>query len=210
MSHRPNSLRCTVAIAALALLFVTLRALAAPLASAASTEVLRMPTADVLPFGRLSLEAGFPFESTIQKATIGLPRGFQLAAAVPPGGTYAEGLTADLRYRLIEESLVTPSVAFGAIGNTKSGVFSPYAVATKGLFTAKLTAGALLDRLVSGSGDPLFAGIDLAVLGPLHAVAEYEDGTTRLGAKLSFLNAEVKAYLDGAKLNVLGRLILPF
>ncbi|MDI6871085.1 MAG: hypothetical protein QME79_06960 [Bacillota bacterium] len=210
MLQRTNSIRRTTAVAALALLFVTLPALTPPPALAVSTEVLRVPTAEVLPFLRLALEAGLPFESTVQKATVGLPHGFQFAAAVPPGGTYAEGLTADLRYRLVEGNLVTPAVAVGATYNTKSQAVSPYAVVTKGILNVELTAGVRLDELVAGSEDPVFAGADLAVFGPLHALAEYEDGTTRFGAKLSLLNAEVKAYLEGAELNVLGRLILPF
>jgi hypothetical protein len=209
MPQRTN-LHHTIMVAALALLVATIPASTSRPVLAVSTEVLRVPTADLLPFGRLSLEAGLPFESAIQKATIGLPYGFQIAAAVPPGGTYAEGLTADLRYRLAEGTPVTPAVAIGAAYNTKSQAVSPYAAVTQGLFNAHLTAGVRLDQLVSGSGDPLFAGADLAVFGPLHLLGEYEDGTTRLGARLSLLNAEVKAYLEGTKLNVLGRLILPF
>lgn len=202
----PQRAKLLLALIAAAVLALT----ASPALAAVSTDVLRVPTADVLPFGRLSLEAGLPFESTAQKATIGLPYGFQIAAAVPPGGTYAEGLTADLRYRLVAGTPVTPAVAVGAAYNTKNQTVSPYAAVTQGLFNAQLTAGVRLDELVSGSGDPLFAGADLAVFGPLHLLGEYEDGATRLGAKLSLLNAEVKAYLEGTKVNVLGRLILPF
>ncbi|HHW13610.1 MAG TPA: hypothetical protein GXX28_01580 [Firmicutes bacterium] len=203
-----RSSRFLVLLLALAAVFF----LASLPAMAISTEILRMPTADVLPFGRLALEAGYPFDSTVQRATIGLPHGFQLAAAVPPGGSYAEGVTADLRYRLVEGTLVTPAAAVGTTFNTKTNAFAPYAVLTKGILNAKFTAGVHLDELTAlRQGDnPVFAGVDLDVFGPLHALAEYEDGALRYGAKLSLLNAEVKAYLEGNKVNLLGRLVLPF
>lgn len=197
--------------ASVALALAALLTLLSGPARATSTEVLRVPTADVLTFGRLALEVGLPFESTVQKATVGLPLGFQLGAAVPPGGTYEQGLTAELRYRLVEDTLVTPAVAVGAAYNTKSREVSPYAVLTKGILNARLTAGVHLDELAAGSdGNPLFAGADLAVFGPLHLLAEYDDGVTRYGAKVSLLNAEVKAYLEGREVNLTGRLVLPF
>lgn len=211
MSQKSQSIRSNRFLV-LCLALVAVFLLASLPATAISTEILRMPTADVLPFGRLALEAGYPLGSTVQRATIGLPRGFQLAAAVPAGGSYAEGVTADLRYRLVEGTLITPAAAVGTTFNTKTHAFAPYAVLTKGVLNAKFTAGVHLDELATlhEGTNPIFAGVDLDVFGPLHALAEYEDGALRYGAKLALLNAEVKAYLEGDKVNLMGRLVLPF
>jgi hypothetical protein len=183
---------------------------AAPAFAAVSTDVLRLPTADVLPPLRLALQAGLPFDSTVQSAAFGLPGGLMIAASVPPGGLDSHGLTAELRYRLLEGSLVTPAVAVGTTYNTKSQAFSPYAVLTKGILNAKVTAGVHLDQLASGAANPVFAGVDLDVFGPLHALAEYDGGQLRYGARFSFLNADVKAYLEGTDVKLTGRLVLPF
>lgn len=210
MLQRTKLYRARILAAAALFLSLTAALFPAP-AQAAATELLRVPTADVLPFGRVALEVGLPFETTVQRVTAGLPGGLQLSAAVPPGGTYAQGLTAELRYRFLEGSLLTPSVAVGAGYNTKTQEVSPYAVLTKGVLNAKLTAGVHLAELVSGAEQtPVFAGADLALLGPLHVLAEYDEGETRLGAKLSLLNAELKAYVQDSELNLTGRLVLPF
>lgn len=204
MLQRTTHLRRTLALAVILLGALSLPALAA------GTEILRLPTAEVLPFGHFALEAGLPFESTVQRVEVGLPLGLQVSAAVPPGGTYDQGLTADLKYRALAENLLAPSVALGASYNTKSREVSPYAVITKGVLNADLTAGLHLDQLSSGAKEPFFAGVDLDVFGPIHALAEYDGGTTRFGAKVSLLNAEVRAYLEGNQVNLVGRLVLPF
>lgn len=197
-------LRSLSLAAALMLSLAAVPALAAP-----ATDVLRMPTADVLSPLHLALQAGLPFDSTVQSAALGLPGGLMISASVPPGGLDPQGLTAEVRYRMLEGTLITPAVAIGTTYNTQSQAFSPYAVITKGVLNAKLTAGAHLEQLASGGSNPFFGGVDLDVFGPLHALAEYDDGQLRYGARLSFLNADVKAYLEGSNVRLTGRLTLP-
>lgn len=188
---------------------VLLAALAALPALAASTRVIHVPTADVLPFGKVALEATLPTSGSVQKVEAGLPFGLQAAVAIPSAGLN-QGATLDVKYRPVAGTLLTPAIAVGASYDTEAKALSPYAALTKGILSAKVTVGAHLDDLTSGSSEPVFAAVDLGLLGPLHLLAERDRGTTRLGAGLSLFNTEVKAYVEGDRTMLVGRVTLPF
>ncbi|MGE5506899.1 MAG: hypothetical protein ACM3RP_00185 [Chitinophagales bacterium] len=186
-----------------------LPSLAGPPVLAASTQVLRVPTADVLPFGKVALEAALPAVGSLEKVEVGLPAGFQASLAIPGTGL-DQGATLDVKYRPVEGTLLTPAIAAGATYNTAKKSVSPYAAVTKGILGAKVTLGAHLDELANGAAEPVFGALDLGLFGPLHVLAERDHGTTRLGASVSLLNTEVKAYVEGDRTMLVGRVTLPF
>jgi hypothetical protein len=178
---------------------------------AAPTSLLRLPTADVLNLGQFGLEADLNGTSRLGRAEAGLSHGLMLGVTLPVDDLNS-GIklqSADLRFRALEGTLVTPAVAVGATYDEANGV-SPYAVVTKGVLNAKLTAGVRVSGTDLESA-ALFGGVDLGVFGPLHVVGEYDNGTIRYGAEFRALNARLSAYMDDSQhLSVVGRVVLPF
>ena len=140
--------------------------LTAPVAAApsltGSTGMIHIPTADSLRFGQFSAGYYYWHENGAAVAAVGLPRGFEVSAALQRKDGLSDMAIVNLKFNLNQEALLYPAVSVGIEDIDGRGRRSIYGVLSKALpygFRIHIGAG-------TGRFDGMFAALE-KVLNPV-------------------------------------------
>ena len=171
--------------------------LTAPVAAApsltGSTGMIHIPTADSLRFGQFSAGYYYWHENGAAVAAVGLPRGFEVSAALQRKDGLPDTGIVNLKFNLNQEALLYPAVSVGIEDIDGRGRRSVYGVLSKALpygFRIHIGAG-------TGRFDGMFAALE-KVLNPVSL------RKTQTGFPVTSLIVE----MDGYKMNYGARMRL--